>query len=192
MVDYRINLAKTVTSTLEQRTRFYNSMIIYLTVCAAGLVYVAYLASYNVMDAYKSGRERKAMVESYSAASEFSKTFYRNPSKAYDDLQLYAADLELLKTAFSQRTHFLPVLNHLFSKFPKDIAVENLEASAAENNIIFELVGPVRSVKAQQAAWNQNKELAGLVRNIKQVKSGQREVNGQPVPFVRFECILKK
>ena len=43
MVDYRINLAKTLTSTPEQRRKFYNGMIIYLSVCAAGLVYVAYL-----------------------------------------------------------------------------------------------------------------------------------------------------
>lgn len=191
MVDYRINLAKAVTSTPEQRRTFYNGMIIYLSVCAAGLVYVAYLASANVMEAYSASRQRRQMVKTASSVSGFSKTFYKNPDKAYEELQLYAADLALLKTAFAQRTHFLPVLNQLFADFPEDVAVESLEASAAKNSVTFGLVGPGKSVKAQQVAWKQNSGLNGLVRSIKQVKGEQRMVGGQPVYFVKFECVLK-
>jgi recombinational DNA repair ATPase RecF len=191
MVDYRINLAKTVTSTPEQRRKFYNGMILYLSLCAAGLVYVAYLASSNVMEAYNASRQRRSMVKAVSSVSGFSKTFYRNPDKAYDELQLYAADLALLKTAFAQRTHFLPVLNQLFANFPEEVAVENLEASAANNSIAFGLVGSGKSVKAQQLAWKQNAELNGLVRSIKQIKGEQRMVGGQPVYFVKFKCMLK-
>ncbi len=191
MVDYQINLAKTVTSTPEQRRKFYNGMILYLAVCAAGMVYVAYLASSNVMEAYSASRQRGRMVKAVTSSSDFSKTFYKDPDKAYEELKLYAADLALLKTAFAQRTHFLPVLNQLFANFPEDVAVENLEASAANNNIAFGLVGPGKSVKAQQEAWGQNAELNGLVHSIKQVKSESKTVGGQPVYFVRFECILK-
>jgi len=191
MVDYRINLAKTVVSTPEQRRKFYNGMIIYLSLCAAGLVYVAYLASSNVMEAYNAGRQRRHMVKAASSVSGFSKTFYKNPDKAYDELKLYAGDLALLKTAFAQRTHFLPVLNQLFADFPEDVAVESLEASATGNRIAFGLVGPGKSVKAQQLAWKQNSGLNGLVRSIKQVKGEQRTVGGQLVYFVKFECVLK-
>ena len=192
MVDYQINLAKTVVSTPEQRRKFYNGMILYLSVCAAGMVYVAYLASANVMEAYSASRQRGRMLKADAASSDFGKTFYKNPDKAYEELQLYASDLALLKTAFAQRTHFLPVLNQLFANFPEDVAVENLEASSANNSISFVLVGPGKSVKAQQEAWGQNAELNGLVRrSIKQVKSESKMVGGQPVYFVRFECVLK-
>ena len=63
MVDYRINLAKSVTSTPEQRRKFYNGMILYLSVCAAGLVYVAYTASFNIKEGYRANRQRKQMVD---------------------------------------------------------------------------------------------------------------------------------
>ena len=191
MVDYRINLAKTVVSTPEQRRKFYNGMMIYLVFCAAGLVYTAYLASSNVIEAYSASRQRRQMVKAVSSASGFSKTFYKNPDKAYDELKLYAEDLATLKTAFAQRTHFLPVLNQLFADFPEDVAVENLEASVAGNSIAFGLVGPGKSVKAQQLAWKQNAELNALVRSIKQVKGEPRTVAGLPVYFVKFECVLK-
>ena len=192
MVDFRINLAKTMTSTPEQRRKFYNGMILYLSICAAGMVYTGYLASANVMDAYSANRQRNNMIPAISSASTFSKTFYKNPGQAYDDLQLYAADLALLKTAFAQRTHFLPVLHQLFSDFPEEVAVESLEASSKNNRITFGLVGPGKLVKAQQAAWKQNEALGSLVGSIKQVKGEQRMVEGQPVYFVKFECILKK
>ena len=181
MVDYRINLAKSVVSTPEQRRKFYNGMMIYLVFCAAGLVYVAYLASANVMEAYSASRQRRQMVKAVSTASGFSKSFYKNPDEAYDELQLYAEDLALLKTAFAQRTHFLPVLSQLFANFPEDVGVENLEVSADQKRVVFELVGPGKSIKAQRAVWKQNAELNGLVvnNNIKQVKS--EEDDGRPI-----------
>jgi len=191
MVDFQINLAKSVTSTPEQRRKFYNGMILYLALCAAGMVYVGYLASANMMEAYSANRQRRSMVKAVSSVSAFSKEFYKNPDKAYSELEAYTAELTLLKSAFAERTHFLPVLNQLFADFPEDVAVENLDASAAKNSITFGLVGPGKSVKAQQAAWRKNTTLSGLVRSIKQVKGEQRMVGGKPVYFVKFECILK-
>ncbi len=191
MVDYRINLAKTVTSTPEQRRKFYNGMILYLSVCAAGMVYVAYLASANVMDAYRTDRQRRAMIKTASSASSFSKAFYKNPDKAYHELQLYATDLSLLKTVCIERTHFLPVFNQLFSKFPKNLTIESLSASSAKNKITFGLVGPGKLVREQQVMWKKNIELNGLVRSIKQVTGEQRMVGNQSVYFVKFECVLR-
>lgn len=191
MVDYRINLAKSITSTPAQRRKLYNGMIIYLAICAAGLVYTAYLASANIIEAYSASRQRRNIISAVSSASGFSKSFFKNPGKAYDELNLDAASLESLKTAFSQRTHFLPVLNQLFTDFPLDIAVESLEASAANHTITFGLVGPGKSVKAQQLIWKKNRALNELVRSIKQVKGEQRIVGGQSVYFVQFECVLR-
>ena len=192
MVDYRINLAKSITSTPEQRRKLYNGMIIYLSLCAAGLVYTAYLASANVMDAYSAGRQRRAMVKSVSSASDFSKTFYKNPGKAYQELELYAADLAVLKNTFAARTHFLPVVHLLFADFPEDLVLDNLEASATKKSITFGLVGSSKSINTHQAAWRQNPELSRLVQSIKQVTGEQRIVNGQAVRYVKFECVLKK
>ena len=191
MIDFHINLAKTITSTPEQRRKFYNGMILYLSLCAAGMVYVGYLASANIMEAYSANRQRRSRVKTVSSVSDFSKAFYKNPDKAYTELQAYTTDLAQLKSAFSERTHFLPVLNQLFNDFPEDVAVESLEASAAKNSITFGLVGSGKSVKAQQVAWRKNAKLNGLTRSIKQVKGEQRTVGGQAVYFVKFECILK-
>lgn len=193
MVDYRINLAKTVVSTPEQRRKFYNGMILYLALCAAGLVYVAYLASANMLDARRANKERQSTIEAVSAATYVGKSFFKNPDQAYEELLLYAADLELLTSAFSQRTHFLPVLSQLFTDFPEDVRVEALEASAENNSINYALVGPLESVKKQQSSWKQNDELKGLVSSIKQVKSKQYdEVGDQALYLFQFECILKK
>lgn len=190
MVDYRINLAKTITSTPEQRRKLYNGMIIYLSLCAAGLVYTAYLASANVMEAYSAGRQRRTMIKAVSSASGFGDTFYKNPQKALSELELYADDLTMLKTAFAQRTHFLPVLNQLFADFPENVAVENLEASAKRKTIAFGLVGSGKSIRTRQEAWKKNEKLNKLVR-IKQIKSEQRMVGGQSVYSVKFEGELK-
>ena len=192
MVDFRINLAKTVTSTPEHRRKLYNGMIIYLAICAAGLVYVAYLASFNVVDASRANHQRRLLVSTDRTVSDFGKTFYRNPDKALGELKLYASDLALLKEVFSQRTHFVPVLNELFANFPKDVAVESLDASAEKKSITFGLVGSSKSVKELQAAWKQSAELGEFVHSIKQVKGELRMLGGQPVYFVKFECILKK
>ncbi|MCF7818269.1 MAG: hypothetical protein K9M54_10345 [Kiritimatiellales bacterium] len=192
MVDYRINLARTATSTPEQRRKFYNGMILYLAACAAGLVYVAYSASLNVLEAYRENRQRRFLEKSVTDVSEFSKTFYRNPDKAYQELQQYSADMALLKAALAERTHFLPVMKQLFTNFPKDVAIENLDASSAQHSIVFGLVGPSKSVKDLQTTWKQNAELNGLVESIRQVTGEVRVVAGEPVYFVKFECVLKK
>ena len=192
MVDYRINLARTVTSTPEQRRKFYNGMIIYLAVCAAGLVYVAYSASLNVMEAYRENRDRRFLVKTIADVSEFSQGFFRNPQAAYNELQQYSADMALLKASLAERAHFLPVMTQLFSTFPKDVAIESLEASSVQHSIVFGLVGSSKSVKDLQAVWKQNAELNELVDSIKQVTGEVRVVAGEPVYFVKFECILKK
>jgi hypothetical protein len=191
MVDFKINLAKAVTSTPEQRRKFYNGMLIYLALCAAGLVYTAYFTSRNIGEAFRTERQRKQVISTVSTVSGFGKKFFANPQKAYSELELYAKDMDLLKQAFGQRAGFLPVINLLFKDFPEDVAVESLEAVAARNTVSFGLVGPSKSVRAQQAAWKKNDELGKRVRSIKQVKGELRMVQGAPVYFVKFECTLK-
>jgi hypothetical protein len=98
----------------------------------------------------------------------------------------------LLKAALAERTHFLPVMMQLFSKFPKDVVIEGLDASSAQHSIVFGLVGPSESVKELQTVWKQNTELNQLVESIKQVAGEMRVVAGEPVYFVKFECVIKK
>lgn len=192
MVDYRINLAKTLTKTPEYRRGLYNGIIFYQALCTAGMVYVAYLAAFNIRAAYDANHQRRQITQTVSSVSKFGKAFLENPDQAKKELELYAENVALLKMAFSQRTHFLPVLGVLFVNFPADVAVESLEVSADKKSMVFGLVGPGQSIKEQQAEWRRNAELNRLVDSIKQVKGEQRVENGQTVNFVKFECVLKR
>ena len=60
--DYKINLAKDLTSSIEGRVKFYNGMLIYLAICAALLVCVAYLASVNVKTFLENHREQRQLL----------------------------------------------------------------------------------------------------------------------------------
>jgi hypothetical protein len=152
---------------------------------------VSFLTSRNVKEALDARQHRRGLISTINAISEYSTTFFRNPKKAQEELKSYAADLEKLKKAFAERTHFLPVLNHLFLDFPDDLGVESLEASAERGSISFGLVGSSKSVKKQQGIWRENEELDQLVSGIKQNKLEQRMVGENSVYFVQFECTLR-
>ena len=79
MVDFNINLAKSMTSSPEDRVRFYNRMLIYLVTCAALLVGTAFLSSKSMVSAIKANKERKRLVESMTQVSDYGKSFFRNP-----------------------------------------------------------------------------------------------------------------
>ena len=197
MTDFRINLAKTMVSSSEERQKFYNGMLIYLVVCAAAMVYVAYLTSVNISEAYRANKENRMLVKTVSASSAFSKEFYKNPKKAYQNLDVYAADLEILRAALSQRSHFLPVMSQLFSDFPADVALQGLLASASSKKLSFGLVLPLSDrekgdpVRKLQASWNGNEALMQKVYSIRAITGERRMFGDTPAFFVQFECILK-
>ena len=197
MTDYRINLAKTIVSSPEERQKFYNGMLIYLVLCAAAMVYTAYFSASNLQKAHRTNQQNQALVQSVSTASGFSKTFYKNPEEAYEQLNTYATDLEVLRTALAQRSHFLPVMTQLFSDFPDNVALQGLTASAVNKKISFGLVLPLSDqtkadpVRQLQTKWNGNKELMQRVQSIRPITGERRMVGDQPVFFVQFECTLK-
>jgi hypothetical protein len=197
MTDYRINLAKSVASSPGERQKFYNGMLIYLALCAVAMVYVAYLTSINIIDAYQASKQSHVLVKGVSAASDFSETFYKDPGQAYRELEVYASDLEILRLALSQRSHFLPVMSQLFSGFPEDVALQGLTASADSKKISFGLVVPLSDqekgdpVRQLQTLWNANEELMQRVQGIRPITGERRMVGGQPAFFVQFECVLK-
>ncbi len=195
--DYKINLAKTLTSTPEERRKFYHGMLVYFVVCAAAMVYTAYFASVNLLEAHQANMQRSSSIKSVTSASGQGRAFYRDPDQAYVDLQRYAADVALLKKGFAQRSHFVPVIGHLFSKFPEEVALQELAASHGNKKISFVVVSsptdqdrgdPVRRL---QAAWAENTELGRLVLAVRPVTSERRMVGGEPKISTQFECILK-
>lgn len=197
MADFNINLAKSMVSTPEQRQRFYNRMLIYLVICAAAMVYVAFLASFNMVKVVQSNRERQARIATTSSMAESGKTFYRNPEKTYQQLDDYAKDLETLRGLLSRRVHFLPVLNQLFVDFPEDIALQSLTANATSKTVGFALVAPYRDQKGKspvsnlQTQWKGSGELLNRTTGVRQVTSERRLVGDTAAVFVKFECVLR-
>jgi hypothetical protein len=197
MVDFKINLAKTMVSTPEQRQAFYHRMLIYLVICSAGLVYIAYFSAVNIVKAIHANRERQMLIGVDTAVTEAGKNFYSNPDQTYQELDAYAKDLETLRALVSKRAHFLPVLNQLFVDFPDNIALQYLTAKASTKTIEFGLVAPLfdpkggSPVSKLQAQWKGNKELLNRTTGVRQVTSERRVVGDAPAVFVKFECVLK-
>ena len=197
MADFNINLAKIMVSTPEERQRFYNRMMIYLVICAAAMVYVAYLASLNLVETVKLNRERQALIMTASSITGYGQTFYSNPDQTYQELDLYAKDLEILRDLLLQRANFLPVLNQIFLDFPDNIALQSLRATASGKSIQFGLVAPYRDQKGEspvstlQARWKGNKELVNRTAVLRQLTSERRLVGDMAAVFVKFECVLK-
>jgi hypothetical protein len=197
MADFNINLAKTMVSTPEERQRFYNRMLIYLVICAAALVYVSYLASLNVVEAVRSNREHQMLMGIDAAVSESGRDFYKNPDQTYEELDVRAKDLEILRGLLAKRAQFLPVLSQLFLDFPADIALQDLTATASSKTIQFGLVAPYLDedgespISKLQAQWKGNKEILARTTGIRQVTSERRMVGDMAAVFVTFECTLR-
>ena len=197
MADFNINLAKTMVSSPEERQRFYNRMLIYLVICAAALVYVAYLASLNLVKVVQSNRERQARIMTTSSVTGYGKAFYKNPDQTYQELDDYAKDLETLRELLSLRVHFLPVLNQLFVDFPDDIALQSLTANSTTKTIGFALVAPYRDqrdenpVSTLKTQWKSSDEILNRTTGVRQVTSERRVVGDMAAVFVKFECVLR-
>lgn len=197
MVDFNINLAKSMTSAPEERRRFYNRMLIYLVVCAAALVGVAYLSSLNIMNGLRANRQSQELISAVTAVSSYGKSFYKNPAQAYKEFKAYASDLESLRGALAKRPQFLPVMSQLFNDFPKNVAMQSLSATAADNTLEFVLVAPVIDENGQdvlkklQTKWKDNAELQARVNAVRQVTNERNMVGDTLMAYVKYKCILK-
>ncbi len=197
MVDFNVNLVKSMTSSPEQRARFYNRMLIYLSVCAIALVGTAFLSSRSIVIALQANKERKALMESVSTISAYGKGFYASPKESYEEFSNYASDLETLRSALEQRSRFLPVMSLLFSGFPKNVALQSLEASAADGSIEFVLSAPVLDEQGNdvfgtlQKTWRGNQELRSRARGVTQLTSEREMVGNTMMANVKYRCIVK-
>ena len=197
MTDFNINLAKTMVSSPEARQRFYHRMLIYLVICAAALVYVAYLASFNLAKVVQSSREQHMLMGVDAAVAKSGRAFYNNPDQVYQELDARGKELEILRGLLMKRAQFLPVFSHLFLDFPEDIALQELTATASTKTIEFGLVAPYLDEKGEsplsklQARWKDNKELLTRTTGIRQVTSERRLVGETAAVFVQFECVLR-
>jgi len=197
MADFNINLAKSIVSTPEQRQTFYNRMLIYLVICAAVMVYVAYLASLNLVKFVQSNRDQQMLIRTTSTVTDYGQNFYKNPEQTYQELDTYAKDLATLRDLLLQRAQFLPVLNQLFLDFPDNVALQSLRATASSKSIQFELVAPYRDQKGEspvgklQAQWKGDKELLARTTGVRQVTSERRLVGDMAAVIVKFECVIR-
>ncbi len=197
MVDFNINLVKSMTSTPEQRAKFYNRMLIYLVTCAALLVGASYVASRNVVDAVYANRERNALMDTMTAVYEYGVTLSHNPEQAYQEISDYADDLKMLRKALLERSKFLPVMSLLFSDFPANVGLQSLVASSENKTIEFELVAPVIDENGEdvlrklQDNWRNNDELHMLAHPVTQQTSERQMVGDSMMVSVKYKCLVK-
>lgn len=197
MVDFNINLAKSMTSSQEERQRFYHRMLLYLVVCAGLMVGVAYLSSRYFISALKDNQMRKQEVTSMASISEYGKTFFEDPEQALQELSNYASDLDMLQEALEHRSEFLPVLSQLFKDFPDGIELQSLSARTDEKLITFALVAPVIDeagndvLRQLQQEWQQNTELQALAQPVTQLTSEREWVGEGLVTHATYNCTLK-
>ncbi|MDF7824476.1 hypothetical protein P4B35_10670 [Pontiellaceae bacterium B12227] len=195
-VDYRINLAKGMTSAPEQRARFYNGMLIYLLICFAGLAAVGFFGSVNIRQTIKNHQQQAMLQQTVCSVSGVTEDAFLNPDETFRQLEDRAYDIAQLKRALGQRVHLLPVIHNLFTDLPSGVSLQSL--SANKEQLAFGLVMPLSSddagdpVALLSAAWEKNEELMNRVVSIRPLNGERRNTESGPVFFVQFECILKK
>ncbi len=194
--DYKINLAKDLTSSIEGRVKFYNGMLIYLAICAALLVCVAYLASVNIKTFLDNSREQRQLLATSMAVAGLEADTFKNPSGTYAELESYSRRIASLKRSLGQRVQLLPVIHNLFLDLPENVALLNLAGN--KTKLEFGLVMPAPSeqagdpVKDLREAWESNEELMRRVISIRPTTGERRTIGEESMFFVQFECVLKK
>ncbi len=194
--DFQINLAKDLTSSPEERTRFYNGFLIYLVSCFGLLVLTAYLTSVNLTAYMKNRTEQHQISATVSAATGISKDMFKHPEQSYTQLDAYSRKLISLKQLLGQRVQLLPVVHNLFVKLPQDVALQSLAAD--KKKVSFGLVMPMPSndandpVKVLRTAWESNEELMRRVDTIRPITGERRTMGSETKFYVQFECVLKQ
>lgn len=195
-VDYRINLAKNLTSSPEARARFYNGMLVYLVTCSALLVVVAYLSSVSLKHYMQNNQERLQLIRTATLVSGLDATAFNRPEETYAELEIYSHRMASLKTVLGQRVQLLPVMHNLFLELPDGVALQSL--SADKSKLVFGLVMPPPSeeagdpVRDLRAAWEKNEELMKRVSSIRPLTGERRTMGSKSVFYVQFECVLNK
>ena len=194
--DFRINLSKEMTSSPEERSRFYNGMLIYLLICFVGLATMGYFGSINIQHLLENLQNKALLEQTVCAVSGVHIDDFKNPNELFRQLEDQAVDIAQLKRALKQRVCLLPVIHNLFSDFPKGVSLESL--SANKQKLSFELIMPLSSddtedpVALLSAAWESNENLMKRVATIRPVKGERRTIGSSSFFFVQFECMLAK
>lgn len=195
-VDFRINLAKGMTSNPEERARFYNGMLIYLLICFIGLSVVGYIGNINIRHAVQNHRKQALLVQTAASVSGVSADAFQNPAALFQQLEDQAFDVAELKKALGQRVRLLPIIHNLFADLPEGVSLQSLTAN--KESMAFGLVTPPSSDDADDpvallsAAWENNEELSKRVESIRPIKGERRTSGTTSVFYVQFECVLKK
>jgi hypothetical protein len=194
--DYRINLAKDLTSSVEERTKFYNRMLVYLVACAVLLVLVSYLASMNFSTFLKNRTEAHQLLVTAAVVSDLNPSAFKNPDTIYKELDVHSREIASLRRVLESRVQLLPVIHNLFLDLPPGVALQTL--SGNRNKLSFGLVMPPLSqtagdpVRDLKEAWEKNEELMMRVSTIRPLTGERRTVGDESMFYVQFECLLNK
>jgi hypothetical protein len=195
-VDYRINLAKDLTSSVEDRTKFYNRMLMYLVSCAVLLVSVAYLASMNFSIYLANKAEARQLLATAAAVSDLDQAAFKNPDTIYKELEVHSREIASLRQILGRRVQLLPVVHNLFLDLPADVSLQTL--SANKTKVSFGLVMPLPTqdsgdlVRELKESWEKNAELMRRVNTIRPLTGERRTIGDKSLFFVQFECVLNK
>ncbi|MDH3981996.1 MAG: hypothetical protein OES84_03750 [Kiritimatiellaceae bacterium] len=194
--NFKINLAKDLTSSPEQRAHFYNGMLIYLALSTVALVFVAYLSSVNIRRYLENKQERRQLLQTAAAMYGLDALAFKDPQTTYAGLEAYSRRIASLKQALTQRVQLLPIIHNLFVELPEGIALQSL--SADRSKLLFGLVMPAPSeeagdpVRELRTAWEENEELMTRVATIRPTTGERRTMGAESMFFVQFECVFVK
>ena len=194
-VDFRINLARDLVRSVEERKRFYHGMLLYLCACAVLLVAVAYLSSVNLLQYLKNRQERRSLLATTEAVSGLGAPAFKNPERIHARVEEASLGIAALKGVLQRRVQLLPVVHNLFVDLPEGVALQSL--SAGKDKMVFGLVMPPASAEAGdpgrqlRTGWEKNAELMERVASIRPVTGERRTMGDTSVFYVQFECVLK-
>lgn len=195
-VDYQINLSKDLTSSPEERSRYYSGMLIYLLVCAVLLVLSGYFMSVNLKRYMTNKQELKRSMASAESVSGLSGYIFNHPDQDFEELQSVSGELASLRSVLGVRTRLLPIIHNLFQNMPSNTELENLAANrekvAFRVNVTAASKDKEPSVSELTTAWENNEELMRYVSGFRALKAQRSRVGSRSIYNIHYECTLKK
>ena len=121
MADFNINLARGIVSTNEERRRFWDRMLLYLSLCGAAMVYVAYASAININRYLDNRQALRAELATMASVSGLDASTFNDPETVYASAEERANRIGALRRALDQRTRLLPVVHVTSLTEPEDV-----------------------------------------------------------------------
>lgn len=192
MKGFSTNLIKTRTVKPAARKKIFVGMIVYLLLCGAGLIGVAYLATDRMVHARSMRSAIASMEQKFQAehpGESDSARYHRMLSRQVNDL---AQNMETIVSFCDKRLDAAKILLALTRYLPADMEVVNLDIRGdirtVELDVAVPTTGRSASIDTTQltAQWNGDADLAKQLGRMTSVRSQRQMLDGAPVYVLTF------